>query len=204
MTELAIKIINLRSLGKTYHEICSALHCSKGTVCYYLGENQKYKYATRRRQSRKNAHPFVAKLQNFLSNSCFRRKRYTPSKHKWEKSIYYKLHHFHNPNRKSSNRKASAMQTTSPTFTIKDLIHKFSSNPTCYLTGLPIDITKTSTYSFDHIIPSTRGGDNSIDNLGICTKQANMAKTDMTLDEFINLCKLVLQNNGYLVQKCGQ
>ena len=39
-------------------------------------------------------------------------------------------------------------------------------------------------------------GDNSLNNLGICTKQANIMKSDMTPDELINLCKLILNNKA--------
>jgi 5-methylcytosine-specific restriction endonuclease McrA len=88
------------------------------------------------------------------------------------------------------------------TFTVKDVIEKFGENPICYLTGEQIDINKPRTYHFDHIIPRSRGGDSSIDNLGICTKRANLAKHDMTPDEFEHLCKRVLEHNGYIVTKC--
>lgn len=82
-----------------------------------------------------------------------------------------------------------------PLFSVDDVIAKFGDNPSCYLTGQPIDISKPRTYSFDHIIPKSRGGDNSLDNLGLCTKAANQAKNDMTLDEFINSCKQVVKHN---------
>ncbi len=79
-------------------------------------------------------------------------------------------------------------------FTVDEVIEKFGENPRCYLTGERINIHKPRTYQFDHIIPKSRGGTSDIDNLGICTKQANLAKSDMTLDEFMNLCNVVLQN----------
>lgn len=84
--------------------------------------------------------------------------------------------------------------------TIEDIINKFGENPKCYLTGTSIDINNPSTFEFDHIIPVSRGGTSSLDNLGICIKQANRAKERMTPDEFFNLCKLVLENQGYKIQ----
>ena len=51
------------------------------------------------------------------------------------------------------------------------------------------------------IVPRCKGGDNSIDNLGICIKEANSAKSDMMLGDFISLCKDILQHHGYDVKK---
>lgn len=79
-------------------------------------------------------------------------------------------------------------------FTSQDVIDKFGEAPVCYLTGQPIDISKPRTYQFDHIIPRSRGGTNDLDNLGICTRMANLAKSSMTLDEFTNFCSLVIKN----------
>ncbi len=80
-------------------------------------------------------------------------------------------------------------------FTADDVIKKFGENPKCYLTGDPIDIYKPSTYHFDHIVPISRGGTNTIDNLGICTKAANQAKHSMTHTEFIDFCRRVIDHN---------
>ena len=78
--------------------------------------------------------------------------------------------------------------------TFNEVMKKFGDNPKCYLTGLPIDIKDTRSYHFDHIIPTSRGGTNTLDNLGICTKAANMAKSDMTPDELYDLCKLIISH----------
>lgn len=43
------------------------------------------------------------------------------------------------------------------------------------------------------------GGSNDLDNLGICTKQANMAKSDLSINELINLCQQILTKHGYKV-----
>ena len=86
-------------------------------------------------------------------------------------------------------------------FTVEDVVEKFKDNQKCYLTGLPIDINQPRTYHFDHIIPVSKGGSNYIDNLGITTKKANMMKSDMTVDELLDICKLVLENHNYSVVK---
>ena len=71
----------------------------------------------------------------------------------------------------------------------------------CYLTGRTIDINDFSTYEFDHIVPRMLGGDFSFENLGVARPEANRAKADLMVDEFIELCKDVLVNFGYDVTK---
>ena len=39
------------------------------------------------------------------------------------------------------------------------------------------------------VIPVSLGGENSLDNLGICCPQANSAKSDLCLEDFFSLCK---------------
>jgi 5-methylcytosine-specific restriction endonuclease McrA len=91
--------------------------------------------------------------------------------------------------------------TMSRSFSVDDLLKRVGDNPICYLTGEKIDLSKSSTYQLDHIVPRTLGGDNSLENLGLCISKANMAKTDMPLEEFFSLCRRILENNGYAVSK---
>lgn len=98
----------------------------------------------------------------------------------------------------SSDFKRYSGQTES--FTYKDVISKFGEDTVCYLTGKAINLFADD-FNFDHIVPICQGGSGNIDNLGITTKRANMAKSDMTVKEFLELCKEVLEYNGYIVQK---
>ena len=198
MTELAIKIHALRQLGKTYLEICSELNCSKGTVCYYLGVGQKNKTYKRQKLNRCIQHPMIRKIEYFCNPGSLYCHPTKIKKMTYQRILNYKITMFHTNHKKGKNRMYNP-----PTFTIDDVIAKFGQQTICYLTGLPIDITQPKTYQLDHIIPYSRGGDNSLDNLGLCSKAANQAKHDMTPDEFINLCKLVLQHHGYQVNKSG-
>lgn len=50
--------------------------------------------------------------------------------------------------------------------------------------------------SLDHIIPLSRGGSHSIENLCVVDQQVNAAKGSMTTDEFVALCREVAQANG--------
>ena len=74
-----------------------------------------------------------------------------------------------------------------------DIINKFG-------TKTNIDLEKDD-YCFDHIIPVSKGGSNDLSNLGITTPAANYSKSDLTVEEYLNLCKLVLEHHGYTVNK---
>jgi 5-methylcytosine-specific restriction endonuclease McrA len=59
----------------------------------------------------------------------------------------------------------------------------------CALTG--VKLNKTS--QLDHILPKARGGSDCIENLQWLSQEANLAKRDLTDDEFINLCASVMK-----------
>ena len=185
MTHWKEQIKNLKESGLSFTEIHKQLGCSKGLLSYHLGIGQREKTKQRQIKFRQKAHPYLRKLDNFLI------KREPPQKrkelHKFKKLIQCKLELF------VRNRKTG--EYMKPPFTIDDVINKFGENPKCYLTGDDIDIYQPRTYNFDHIIPVSRGGLNTLDNMGICTKKANSAKSDMTPEEFIDLCKKVLKYN---------
>lgn len=69
----------------------------------------------------------------------------------------------------------------------------------CYLTGRSIDLEKDN-YQLDHKIPVSKGGTNDISNMGIACPEANYSKSDLTIEEYLNLCKEVLLNFGYKVE----
>lgn len=185
------KVIELRKQGLTYSKIAKILNCSKSNICYYLGHNQKEKTLTRTKKYRIKQHPFDAKLSRFINRA--QGTGYKTSSKNINKLFYDKIKDFF--------RDRKTKMYNKPTFTISDIIKKFGEHPVCYLTGQPIDVYKPSTYWFDHIIPVSRGGDNSLDNLGICSKKANIAKSDMTPDEFVHMCQQVLKHQGYQVSK---
>ena len=199
MTELAIKILELRQSGKTYRQIRQILNCSLGTLCYYLGDSQREKKSIRQQNNRKKQHPFKRKIESFI-HKCTTQRKIKVSVGHTRNVIQYKLYgfmsYYYNKLRGYKN-----MTTSEEKFTVDDIIQKFGATPVCYLTGELIDITKSKTYEFDHIIPRSRGGTNNIDNLGICSHKANRAKSNMTPDEFVNLCKKVLQHQGYKITK---
>lgn len=61
----------------------------------------------------------------------------------------------------------------------------------CAYTG--IELIPGLTASIDHILPTSRGGTHDEHNLQWVTKQINCMKTDMTHDEFLAMCQLILE-----------
>jgi 5-methylcytosine-specific restriction endonuclease McrA len=80
------------------------------------------------------------------------------------------------------------------TFTWEDLVERLGDDPRCYLTGKQLNLDDPSSFQIDHIQPRSRGGDNSLENCGIASKDANQCKRDLTVEEFYLLCKGVVNN----------
>ena len=182
------QILELLAQGKTNKEISEILCCCTATVSYHTNHDRCKKEARERMQKHyAKQHPYKNKTKHFLrTKKTYRKKQQVRSSVK--RLLYGRIRNF--LYRDNTN------QETTMSFTYEDAINKIGENPVCYLTGTPIDINQPSTYQFDHIIPVSRGGDNSLDNLGICITRANQAKRDMTPDEFLCLCQQVVNHNS--------
>lgn len=176
------QIIKLYNEGKSRTEICKILGCTKSTVCYHLSNGQKEKSRNRRRNLKNRQTPLKLKMSSFLERKCDNPNRLINNS---RRPLQNKIIKF------CVNRKTGILETK-PTFTYDELIAKIGENPVCYLTGTPIDLSKSTTYSLDHILPVSRGGDNSLSNLGLCDKRVNTAKSDLTVEEFRELCSKVV------------
>ena len=125
----------------------------------------------------------------------------------------FKVEYYANPNKKDILRKAAQKyrnkipiqkkvanfhSLTPPTqragrsFSYKEFLQKVGSNPTCYLSGVSIDLSKPETYSIDHIQPICQGGSNDIDNAGLVTTEMNQLKMHRTPAQLVQLCEQVL------------
>jgi 5-methylcytosine-specific restriction endonuclease McrA len=167
------QILKLRSEGYTYNQIVEKVGCAHSTVSYYLSGTVRENARKRSNKNRKKrvADPLTVAIQQ-------------------------KLHNFNCDNRSGSTKKSYPTQIG-----IKELRPKLLASPICYLTGKRLDLLDKSTWSFDHIIPRSKGGTNSKENMGLVCSSANRCKHDLYLEDFLALCKTVLENFGYEVSE---
>lgn len=74
------------------------------------------------------------------------------------------------------------------------MYNKIINNPYCYITGDVIDLSDSKSYCLDHIIPFYLSEDNSVENLGLSTKDANASKAHLLYEDYVSLCKKVIKN----------
>jgi len=189
MTPLNKKIIALRQKQYSFSQIAKLLNCSKSTVSYALRKKTRLKV-------RKKTYD-LPKCERLHRKKVYRFQNPRPIANN-NKAWY--LNQSPRQISKSISGKASTFQRPM-TFNYKDVQAKFGDHFPCALTGRPIDFNKPNTYEYDHILPVSRGGENTIDNLQIVCPEANRAKGMMTDQEFIDLCKEVVIHAGHRIYK---
>lgn len=115
---------------------------------------------------------------------------------KIEKNIEIKRRDFLRPNKKA--HKKDYEHDIDPNFTVDNILKKIGNDPRCEITGIPIDLTKSDTYSFDHIIPRSRGGLNTLENCRLVTTNQNKLKGSFLDNE---LFKETSMFNRYFIKK---
>lgn len=164
------QILRLREEGHSYRSIQNQLGCAKSTVSYHCGEGQKEKNLARTRAFRTNMSPLKRMMEIKTA------------------SFYQKVDRF-----KDREQIPRGLTTKEAVEVLEAQSYK------CYLTGAALDLSSGRKYHFDHKIPVSKGGSSTKENLGICTREANQAKSDMSIDEFMALCRNVIEYNmGYI------
>lgn len=77
-----------------------------------------------------------------------------------------------------------------------DVIKCLKNNPYCYISQEKIDIYDTRSWSLDHFIPVSKGGDSNLNNLKFCKTKYNYMKHAMLFDEFVDACKKIAAIHG--------
>ncbi len=99
--------------------------------------------------------------------------------------------------RSSDNKKYEKGRKLS--FTVDQFIEKFGKITKCALSGKEINLEIDRNWQIDHIIPKSKGGDNSLENCQILLQEVNQMKNDLDESNFILLCKKILENKGYTI-----
>ena len=106
----------------------------------------------------------------------------------WEKEYYSK--HAERYRIKTRRILAKKAGLTNEDWTEKQLIDTYGTD--CYICNNPIDFDaprkgEGSNYSFwpDHVIPTSRGGENTLKNVRPCHKTCNISKSDKTYEEYM-------------------
>lgn len=82
----------------------------------------------------------------------------------------------------------------SPPFTYKQFLQLLEDHPRCYLTGKSINYEDMPAWSIDHVVPQSRGGATTLDNLRPVCSIANRVKTNLTLSELLEMCASINKN----------
>lgn len=192
------EMIALRESGLSIIKTAKALGCARSTVerCLYPHYDSNLKQRQEKtREMRQNNSLFILneKVKVFQQNRKSTGRRVSANNSKIHTILNNKITKFSKPYNWRKGMKSIS------SFGAGDILKKIGDSPVCYLTGEPIDLANSSSYVLDHIVPRSRGGDNSIDNCQIASYQANLCKSNLTYEEFVLLCSKIVNHNNQLI-----
>ena len=200
-------IKGVHNCGASYNQISKHLSISKSTIAYHLGKGVKEHLKKYRKQQFKKNLMFilVRKVDSFKQRKYISNNKTKNNKYKnLERIINAKTTSFKRlyKGKNKMKRKNNANKGNfSKDFTAKDVLKHIGGkdDARCYLTGEKLNLMQPESYHLDHIVPSSKGGTNDLFNMGAATRNANVSKSDMTLEEYLQLCHKVLEHHGYSV-----
>lgn len=191
------QILKLREEGKTYNEIKVILGCSKSTISYYCGNGQKDKVSNRTKKRRENI--LLTKVDSFKQRT-YNKKLSDIKGVKNRKDVVEAIRKFQKRDNSIGKNTSRVNKGISKTFTWEDVLERFGEDTICYLSGERINLYERN-YQLDHIIPSSKSGDNSFNNLGISHEVVNKIKGNLSVEELLEWCVKILNHNNYNVNK---
>ena len=177
------KLIDKKILPSEIKKILKLKYLKNKDIMNYFDLSPHYLYKFKI----DSRHPYYNKMKFFRNRKYVDKNKNNKNNFDINKIFHYRLctfHEIYKEKGKYDKRK----------FNKKDIIKKFGENPKCYLSGLFLDWDKPYTWCFDHIYPKSKGGLNTLNNLGICHPSFNQLKTFMTYEELIIHCKKVINN----------
>lgn len=190
--KLQERILQLRSSGKTYNQIVEELECSKSTVSYYCNSGVKQRHLQRiSAKKRENwRYRFITRVSNYRLRKIKDVETSTMCTD-WNKKFRTAASSFKNRYKDKG--------TIVTKYTYKEALeHLGGTKVKCYITGIPIDI-EVDDYQLDHIIPVSKGGTNDICNMGITLPIINQMKGNLSTEELLHWCRVILEANDYEV-----
>lgn len=179
------KAIELKNQGLKYYQIKKELGCSNFALKYNLGKEEKNSNSSSLNKRIQLFQRNINKIPNYQSQISQNKDI--------KKQLKRRILKF--------RRKTYKDDQLSETFTLEQFLEKVGKNPKCYLTNDLINLKDYNSWKLDHILPRSKGGDNSLENCGLTTSQANSSKYTDTLEEHVKYCEKVLKNFGYKIIK---
>ena len=172
------RIKELYAAGYSSKQMMEELGCVKSTISYSLNE----------RNETKKVCTLIRKIHTFK-----KREKETSELEKFKHDEDLRIFVCKIATFKRSAIMVEPGQGTKPTK--KNVLEKFSGKSFCSLCGTACDFKNSKSYSFDHYIPRSRGGDNSLENMQLLCMECNMMKHAMLQEEFLEKCKMIVEYN---------
>ena len=182
-------ILRLREMGLSYRKIEERLGCSKGTISYHCGTGQKEKTLATTRKRR--LCPLRTKMDAFIHGKKKEVKNpFLETFKPKNRCLSDKMIQFARIGTKAKRKGYIFM------FKLKDLKKKIGDDPRCHWTGRKIDLTNRKSFNLDHLLPKSRGGDNSLGNCVLACREANQGHSDSTPEEYVQTSCEVAVHRG--------